>query len=66
MITSFEFHLILMKATSEQLAIKEAAEKGLSFKVLAYAGSGKTKTMLAACRVISANNTKDGKGLFSF
>lgn len=63
----FEFHLILMKATGEQLAIKEAAEKGLSFKVLAYAGSGKTKTMLAACRVISANNTKngkDGKGLF--
>ena len=56
-----------MKATDEQLAIKSAAEKGLSFKVLAYAGSGKTKTMLAACRVISANNllnNKHERGLF--
>lgn len=56
-----------MKATDEQLAIKNAAENGISFKVLAYAGSGKTKTMLAACRVISANNinnNKHGRGLF--
>lgn len=56
-----------MSLTSEQEIIVENAKIGASFKVFAYAGSGKTSTMIHACKEASnkiSEFNRYSKGLF--
>lgn len=56
-----------MALTSEQQRIVQYAQSGLSFKVFAYAGSGKTSTMIYACKEASSRPSKFNRysrGLF--
>ena len=56
-----------MQLTSEQEKIIEYTKAGLSFKVLAYAGSGKTSTMIYVCKEATLRKSqfnRYSKGLF--